>query len=35
MIDLELIRPLVEFLSDKGYSVDEIVNILIEEICNY
>lgn len=35
MIDLELIRPLVESLSEKGYSVDEIVNILMEEICNY
>ena len=32
MIDLELIRPLVKFLSEKGYSVDEIVNILIEEV---
>ena len=32
MIDLELIRPLVEFLSNKGYSVDEIVNILMKEV---
>lgn len=32
MIDLELIRPLIEFLSSNGYSVDEIVNILMKEV---